>query len=357
MIKSVHLSDEPYLVDRLDYDVSIVTISQKGRPYYFPVSAKVKKTDLNINTEAKNAGQEIKREYKKKLTEYLFSERCDICISTGCMELFFLTSIHDGSKKIVEFHFAFDINEQWIKAQHQGLLWYLIGKMKTIRLVYFAKKFDKVIVLTKSDEKKWRVYTNKVIQIPNPITISTRNKSLCENRQVIAVGRLDSQKGFDYLIDAWKFVSDKYPNWILKIFGDGDKTTYQNQIDNNKLSRFIQLMGETHSIEQEYTSSSIFVLSSRYEGFSLSIMEAMFCGLPVVSYNCPSGPSELVSNGENGFLIDTVGDIKGLSNGICSLIENVDLRKKMGAFSIERAKPFSIDEIMKKWNDLFISIK
>ena len=150
------------------------------------------------------------------------------------MELFFLTSIHDGSKKIVEFHFAFDINEQWIKAQHQGLLWYLIGKMKTIRLIYFAKKFDKIIVLTKSDEKKWRVYTNKVIQIQNPITISTRNKSLCENRQAIAVGRLDSQKGFDYLIDAWKFVSDKYPNWILKIFGDGDKTSFQNQIDNNK---------------------------------------------------------------------------------------------------------------------------
>jgi glycosyltransferase involved in cell wall biosynthesis len=346
-----------YLSELENYELTIITAEQHERPYYFYLSPKIKKVDLNIEFHNERNRFALKKEFKEKLSDFLCHNQMDICISTGGQELYFLPTIKDGSKKIVEFHFAFDINEQWIRTVHSGLFWHLFGKLKTFRMVCAAKYFDKIVVLTKTDLSIWSKLCRHVVQIYNPITIKISRFSTCEHKIVIAVGRLDPQKGFDYLIDSWGKIAGKYPDWQLNIFGEGpERHNLEIQIEKSNLGSHVFLRGATSNILDEYINSSIFVLSSRYEGFPLVIEEAMSCGLPIVSFDCPSGPSELVKDGLNGFLIPIVGDVKNMASHIEKLIRDVELRKEMGRKSLVFSLQLSEQAIMNKWIQVFTSM-
>ena len=340
-----------WLSKQKDIEVTIITYNNKNKPYYFKLNDSIYQINIELNYHSNHSGREIRKELKQKLNALLNEKKFDICISTFGQEFFVLNQIKDGSKKIVEFHFSFEVNRFWQK--DLSLSHKIMGMLKQIRMIYYGKKFSKIVTLTKSDLNKWKRYTKKVVQIYNPITFETNDASTCENPQVIAVGRLDYQKGFDYLIKAWMYVDEVYPNWKLSIYGGGEKKDYENLISNYSLKNKVLLRGVSSDIISNYLDSSIFVLSSRYEGFPLVILEAMQCGLPIVSFNCPTGPNELITNSDNGFLVNKVGDIKGLADDIIKLIADNELRKEMGNKAKSTSMKFKVDNIMRQWLMLF----
>lgn len=328
------------------FDITFITCDDGSKEEFFKLDQRIKHIYLNSGYNG----------YKQKLEKVLLKNKYDITVSTGGVEFFCLHDIKDGSKKIFEFHFSYDISKVWIGERHKGLLGYLLIKLQTWKRIYHARKYDQIVVLSKTDCEKWKRHCKNVVHIYNPLTIAPKISN-CMNKNVIAVGRLDYQKGFDYLIDAWTFVYRRYPDWTLNIFGEGDKKNeLQGQIDKLNLGKVISLKGKTARIADKYAASSIFILSSRTEAFGLVIIEAESCGLPIITFACPSGPAELVDNNVNGYIVNNVGDIKELSDRVCELIEDEKLRKKMGKGSIEVVKRFNINMICEKWILLYDNI-
>lgn len=349
-----------------DYNITIITTDQMGRYIFFKLNSEINVVHFDINFSESFNSSLLKRyfwnyykskEYKNRLYAYLVDNNIDICISLCGKEMDFLTKLKDKSKKIAELHFAKSFRKQFVLSRKNNLFWRIFGELRTYQLIKVTQKLSKLIVLTKEDKLEWLKTNTNVKQIYNPIQWENSQLSDCINKKMIAVGRLDAQKGYDMLIPIWKTVSDKYPDWELNIFGDGEWKDMLNElIKSYNLVGKVNLKGITNNIQKEYLQSSCFLLSSRYEGFGMVILEAMTFGLPIVSFNCKSGPSELIVEGENGFLIEE-GYFNQFSNRICEIIENEDLRYKMSKKSYELSKEFSVDSIMKEWINLFDSYK
>ena len=182
---------------------------------------------------------------------------------------------------------------------------------------------------------------------PSPLT----------EKRVIAAGRLVRQKNFASLIRAWKEVHAKHPDWKLDIYGEGSlKTSLEKLIADLQLEGAVCLQGKTQEIFKEMTNSSIFVLSSIYEGFGLVIVEAMSCGLPVVSYACPCGPKDIIEDGKDGFLVE-VNDEQTLAARINQLIEDEELRRQMSQAALQKSEKYKMERIIPMWMDLFEKLK
>lgn len=326
------------------FDITFITYNQGNRPDYFPLDSRIHRVDIPARND---------KEYRQMLAEWLIKERYDITTSTGGTEFFFLHSIEDGSKKIFEFHFSFDISKVWLAGiKNKCKRWQYI-KGQTLKRIYHARKYDQVVALCKTDQKKWQRYCKRVACIYNPLTIHTDKTSDCTAKKVIAVGRLHYQKGFDYLIDVWTTVHASFPDWTLEIYGEGDlRNVLQAQIDRNGLSDVVFLKGKTSDIVSKYVESSIFVLSSRDEAFGLVITEAEACGLPVVTFDCPSAPAELVEDGVNGFVVP-LGDIKTFAEKVMLLIDDKEERRRMGKASLVVSHRFEEQTIIGEWTRLY----
>lgn len=345
-----------YLADIAGYDIYIILTDGKGKEPYYPLSEKVHVINLDINFEelwgmpfVKKGMTYLKKQriFKKKLKDTLFEIRPDITVSLLRREINFLCDIKDGSKKIGELHVN-RLNYRNFESEDTNIIKEWFAKYWMYSLVKQLKRLDRFIVLSEEDKRNWKELKNVTV-IHNPLpqtTISTI--STTENKKIIAVGRYVYQKGFDLLIDAWKTVVQKYPEWHLYIYGRGDKNNYQ-KVENCHLEDAVE------NINEKYADSSIFVLSSRFEGFGMVIIEAMACGIATVAFACPCGPSDIITNKEDGFLVKN-GDTQQLAECICYLIEHPEERKRMGKNAMETAKKYSIEEIGKRWTLVFNDI-
>lgn len=334
-----------------DVEVSIITIYQMGRPCYFPIDDKISCYDLGLENVAN------KKLLKKRMADFLTGHHFDIVVSMGGIDMYYLHSVKDGSKKLFWFHFAIDIAKTTWIGPNPNLLKKIKAQLQTWKRIYYARKYDKIVVISKADLEAWKKYTNKVVCIYNPVTIGNPVQADLSSKKVISVGRLDYQKGFDYLIDAWGLVAEKHKDWLLDIYGEGPlREELQCQIDKQGLHNSVRLCGRTPNITEKYAQHSIYVMSSRAEGLGLVLIEAASCGLPLISYDCPSGPSEIVTDEENGYLIPHVGDIDAMAEKICLLIENAELRKQMGEKAKLMVDKFSPLKIKEQWINLFDSI-
>ena len=173
-----------------------------------------------------------------------------------------------------------------------------------------------------------------------------------DSKTIITVGRLERQKGYDLLLQALPIVYEKHPDWHVNIFGDGsEREALKKQRAELGLGNFVTFKGYVRNIEQEYAGSAFFVLSSRFEGFPMVLLEAAACGLPIVSFDCPEGPSTLLKNG--GGLLVPIGDVGKLGETINLLIENHELRDKLMRQSQELVRLYAPESIYCKWLNLF----
>jgi glycosyltransferase involved in cell wall biosynthesis len=228
----------------------------------------------------------------------------------------------------------------------------LKGKIQYFLMQKGVKNFRQFVVLSESNIKEWKD-SNRVIVISNPLSFYPADSSSLQNRTVIAVGSHSYNKGYDLLLSAWKIVVKKYPDWKLNIYGRFDASkTYINLTEKSGLSDCVRFYAPVANIEAAYKQASIMVLSSRSEGFGNVLIEAMACGLPCVSFDCPSGPRDIITDGKDGFLVEN-GNIAKLAEKIIFLVENEDKRMEMGRTAKENVKRFLPEHIIIQWVQLF----
>ena len=352
-----------YFADHYGYDITIVLTEGKNKPLFYPLSDKIKVVNLDIDFEElwtcsffKKILVYLKKQriYKKRLTEELMRLRPDITISLLRREINFLTSVKDGSKKIGELHVN-RFNYRNFEAGEANAIKNLFAKLWMRNLVSHLKRLDRFVVLTEEDKASW-IELNNVIVIPDPLAFTIDEVSPLTNKRVMAVGRYVYQKGFDLLLQAWAKMENQYSDWELVVYGMGDRDPYEQIIDDLRIDRSrCHLYGTTPDIKKEYLNSSLFVFSSRFEGFGMVLIEAMACGLPVVSFDCPCGPKDIVRHDEDGLLVPS-GNADSLADAMHRLMSDDDLRKDMASKAIINVRRFQLNEIAQRWKTLFNSV-
>lgn len=339
------------------YDIVIVTTDQCGMSSFFLLDKRIRCIDLNVNYEENN-GKSFANKllhyplkqywHKKRLVAVLKRERPDVTVSMFCNDAGFITRLNDGSKKVLEIHFS---KFKRLQYGRKGL-WRLADLWRSKQDEKTVRRFDKFVVLTEEDKGYWGNLPNIAV-IPNANTFVTDQIALLENKKVIAVGRYTYQKGFERLIKAWKMLASQFPDWKLDIIGEGEEhEALQKLIDSYRLGQQVTLVHPTQQIERMYRNASLLVLSSRYEGLPMVLLEAQAFGLPIVAFTCKCGPRDIVSDQETGILV-AEGDIEGLAKGMSTVMENETLRKQMGVKAKAVSLRYDEDVIMKKWMDLF----
>lgn len=349
-----------YFAEKYGYDVTIIVTEGKGRDSFFPLSDKVKVVNFEINFEELWNSSFVKRVFvylkkqrlfKKLLTQELLQIRPHITISTLRREINFINDIKDGSRKIGELHVN-RANYRSFKTEKSNFLKNLFAKYWSHNLIKHLKRLDRLVVLTEKDREAWTEFDH-VDVIPDPLSFVPSSVSPLTEKRVISVTRYSYEKGIDLLLQAWAKVEKEIPDWRLDVYGNGNTASYEKMIDELNIDRNrCRLNGSTNHVESEYYNSSISVLSSRFEGFGMVIVEAMACGVPVVSFNCPWGPQEIISNDENGLLVEN-GNIEKLADAICYLIKNKEIREQIGKKGIVDAQRFNIEQIALQWKQLF----
>lgn len=330
-----------FLADRLGYDILIITSHQAHRPAFFKLSENVRCIDLGRN----NQNPFVRPFYLGKLSRLLKAEKPDVTVSMCMADFPYLPSIKEGGRKVAEFHFSYDS--------------YAI-RGKAYRLKKFIRGiegYDRFVVLTDEDKAKWeRFAPGRVSRIYNPVTVSFDGRCDLSSKRCISAGRFVYQKNHSDMVKAWQIVHGKHPDWVLDLYGSGKlEKDIRNQVAEAGVDGTIEIHPPTGNIGEKMLSSSIYLMTSRYEGFPLSLVEAAGAGLPCVSYSCPSGPSEMILEGRTGYLTKP-GDYKAFAAGVCAIIENGELRRKMSDAALGRVKDFSKEVIMAQWDELFKSL-
>lgn len=255
---------------------------------------------------------------------------------------------------IAEFHNTYDhvmrkvgISEGWLKAKLTQLYYRLAIKS--------LGKCAQLVVLTDSDARGWRQHFSNVAVIPNPVTLypDVIDDIPKDPGRIIYVGRFNHEKRIDRLITAFSMIADKYPDWHVDIFGEGnEKESLLRQITELKLDNRVVIHEPTKAIFDEYKRSEMLVLCSEHEASPLVLVEAMACGVPCVSLDCPNGPREIIADGETGLLAKD-GNINDLASKIEWLIIHETERKEMGRKARVFAASRKQNVVMRQWERLY----
>ena len=352
-----------YFAEQFGYNITIIITEGKGKPVFYPLSDKIHVINLDLNFEelwhrsffSKSLLYLRKqRKYKRLVTNELIKLHPDITVTLLRREINFINQIKDGSRKIGEMHVLRSHFRNFEK-NDTNFLKELFAKYWMYRLIGQLRQLDRMIVLTEKDCQTWTELDN-VIAVPNPLPMMPKSVSSLTEKRIIAVGRYYQEKGFDLLLDAWSKIYKNHPDWRLEIFGDGDKENYEAIRDHLGIPASCCILnGRTNQIEQEYLKSSIYVCSSRFEGFGMVIVEAMACGLAVVSFDCPWGPSSIIADGEDGLLVED-GNTDKMAETLAELMDNPDKQRMLSNHAVHNVQRFQMDRIAAQWKDLFESL-
>ena len=352
-----------YLADHLGYDITIILTEGGDKPPFYPLSDKIRIVNLGIGFEelwtcsfVRKIFVYLKKQwvYKKRLTAELMRLHPDITVSLLRREINFINAIPDGSKKIGELHIN-RANYRNFDAEGGGFVKRQFAKLWARNLLRHLKQLDRLVVLTDKDREAWTELTN-VVTIPDPLPFIPSAVSPQTAKRVVCMARYSHEKGIDLLLRAWAELEQSNQEWRLDVYGDGDRAGYERLLDELQIDRSrCQLHGRTNDVEHEYTHSSLFVLSSRFEGFGMVITEAMACGLPVVAFDCPWGPRSIISDGEDGLLAAN-GNTTDLAQKMLQLMGDDGLRAGMAGRALSNVQRYRIEQIVAQWQELFSEV-
>ena len=352
-----------YFAEHYGYEVTIIVTEGKDFPPFFPISEKVQVLNLGINFEqlwhtsfVRKIILYLKKQrlYKKQLKSELLRIRPDITISTLRREINFINSIKDGSRKIGELHVN-RANYRNFKVKDNNLFLRVFSRFWMNRLLKHLKQLDKFVVLTEISKTDWPDLDDVAV-IPDPLPYHTDVQSSLLAKKIISIGRYVYEKGNDLLLEAWSKVEKQRTDWSLDIYGMGNREPYERQMAQLGIDpQRCHLHGFLKDVNNEYLSSSIFVLPSRFEGFGLVMIEAMASGLPVLSFDCENGPRSIIADGVNGFLVPPF-NVDMLSEKMMLLMDDVDLRKDFGLNAYKASLKYNMDHIGLQWKQLFDSL-
>jgi glycosyltransferase involved in cell wall biosynthesis len=349
---------------RLHYDITVITcIQHQNEKNTYPLSDTIKQINLNIPFFSQYKYRYPKRIWVKwsvyrlmydKITKTVNHINPDIVIGFGQYHADVISCIKSQAKIIIECHEIRFLSLPGIKSYKPFpySILYKLSKYRYYRTI--EQHADAIATLTEKDKLLWKK-AKRVEVIPNFSMIQVNKVSDCTSKRIISIGRLEKEKGYERLIEIWRIVSLKHPDWQLDIFGEGEMEGVIRQLIKTNGVKNICIHKFTHDISQEYAKSSICALTSYYEGFSLILLEAQKHGVPCVAFDCPFGPRTIINDAYNGFLVEN-GDIRSFADRVCRLIENQDLRKQFSQAGIEHAKNFDFRIIIQKWKELFDSL-
>lgn len=240
----------------------------------------------------------------------------------------------------------------------RGLLPTAIGSTRYRRIMQLYPPIDSVLLLTQADAGKFEQDgLCNVGVMHNPLPHWPDDVSPLTAKTVVALGRLEPEKRYDRLIEAWQIVSERHPDWSLQIYGAGSLTNQlRRQISSAGLGASAQLMGATDDVTEVLLNASVLALSSEQEGLPLVLAEAMSCGVPCVAFDCVPGIREIIRDGEDGLVVPN-RDVDALAAGICRLIEDESLRRELGTSARRNIERFRLDRILDQWEELFVQVE
>ncbi|WP_029906697.1 glycosyltransferase family 4 protein [Prevotella sp. 10(H)] len=324
-----------YLAENLDYNICIVSLNEKGKEPFYKFSSKIVFHSIDTTISRFEYFSGIRRIVKDFNPDV-------VSVCDDGLKGFFVPLWVGGKAKIIyERHVSKEMVTQGKKPNLKQRISFLLMNIG-------CRLYDRFIILTNDNKQQWKSANVEII--PNPLPFYPDSVSKLDNKRIIAVGKVCRQKGYDRLAEAWKLIEHKYPDWRIDIYGSVS--------DNSNLIEDIKgicIKEPVSDIQKEYLSSSIYALPSRFEGFGMVLIEAMACGVPCVAFDCPCGPRDIVSNGEDGFLVEN-GNIELFAKQLSILIENDHLRKKMGKNARLNVQRYDIDTIARQWDKLFKSL-
>ncbi|GAB3711930.1 glycosyltransferase family 4 protein [Flavobacterium koreense] len=337
-----------YLAEKMGYEVHIVCLNDSHLNLFYDFSPKINLHSISVSG---NPVSYIKS-YISGLNKVVSQINPNVILvcDDGLKAFFLPLLIKSKAKMIYERHVSKTISI----GKNAGFLKRITTKFQFFLMNILAKKYDKFVVLTNENCKEWPLQNLEVIS--NPLSFYPEASAALTIKKVIAVGKQSHQKGYDLLLQAWQKVVAQQPDWQLEIYGKKEPLEgLELQASSLGISSNVQFFEPVKSIEKKYLESSIYVMSSRYEGFGMVLIEAMACGVPCVSFDCPYGPSDIIADGEDGFLVAN-GDIALLAQKLLLLIEDDALRTMMGNNAKVNVKRFLPETICNHWDALFKSL-
>lgn len=250
---------------------------------------------------------------------------------------------------------AINTRVKTIYTEHSNLENKTYGIKHQLRQFIGAKVSNVVVTLTDRDKenfiRKFRISEKRVYTIPNwyVSNIVQNDKYDINSKKIISVGRIEKVKGYNYLIEVAKSLYLKFPDWKWDVYGEGSLyRDLQEKIEINNLNNFIELKGNVAGLKSLYKDYSIYVMTSLYEGLPMSLLEAQTAGLPIVSFDCPTGPAEIIEDGINGIIVKAY-DIEEMIRSLEVLMKDADLRNRFSAKSKINLNRFNKKSIMEKW--------
>jgi glycosyltransferase involved in cell wall biosynthesis len=304
-----------YLADVFGHEVHLLTQNNLHTNPFYNFSESIQMHSMSLN------GNKIifLKQYIQSVKKVIQNIKPDVVIVCDGLKGFFLPFFLNS-----KIPFVFESHGSVFNAEKKpsNIIFYNLQiKFKK----YAASKFDKFVVLSQESANEWNV-ANSVI-IPNPNWIKNTENATLTEKKIIVIARHSYEKGIDRLLEIWKIVEQKFPDWSLHIYGSSSNEIYPKlALDMGMKS--IHFHPPTKHIEQKYLESSVLLMTSRYEGFPMALLEAMCFGLPCIAYDCPIGPRAIIEDKVNGFLIKD-GNVAAFSEKVLELIENKDLRKKI----------------------------
>ncbi|NGM63422.1 glycosyltransferase family 4 protein [Sphingobacterium sp. SGG-5] len=322
-------------VDIYGYDVTVITLNQGENPVVYPPENTFKLMDLGLEGVNRHRVKDL-WQFLKRLKKVIKKEAPDLIITTltGIPSLI-VPLLYPKVKKVLEIHSSgeLSVTKGW------RYKW------------WFLKHYHKVVLLNEDEKKYYRL--NNLIVIPNFVKVDNTDFVNYNNREkvILAAGRIHREKQYDHLIQIWEKIYQKYPDWRIAVYGNGDSNLlekFQNYIILNSIQR-IEFIPATDKLDEMLKLTSIFVLTSETECFPMVLIECKKAMLPAISYDSPNGPRHIIA--DDGILVEH-NNIDQFAEALSRLIEDDELRKRLAQRAYNNSAMFSSKEIMKQWAQL-----